>query len=62
MYENIEKERQRYGLSVEEMSYLLGINPEQYWEQEWKRQIPAETLRTLSQIFECSIDYLLGLE
>lgn len=62
MYENIEKERRRYGLSVEEMSYLLGIEPERYWEQEWCHQISAETLRSLSQIFRCSVDYLLGLE
>ena len=62
MYENIEKERMKYGFSVEEISDMLGIHPEVYRGWELRGEIPAEQLRKLAQLFECSMDYLLGLE
>lgn len=62
MYENIEKERQKHGLSVAEISLLLGISPELYYQDGWQGKIPAEKLRDLAQAFGCSADHLLGLE
>ena len=41
---------------------MLGIHPEVYRGWELRGEIPAEQLRKLAQLFECSMDYLLGLE
>ncbi len=61
MYQNIERERRRYGYSIEEVSQLLGICPAVYRAWEQRGEIPAEQLRKLSQLFGCSVDYLLGI-
>ncbi len=62
VYQNIERERMRYGYSIEELSQLLGICPAIYRAWEQRGEIPAEQLRKLSQLFGCSVNYLLGLE
>ena len=48
-------------LTQKELSLYLGLSPNSICEWEKGRCEPnAETLKKLSELFECSIDYLLG--
>ena len=61
-YQNIEAERVRNGLSKADLSEKLGISDRTYhnW-QNSNGDIPASKLLTMSRLFKCSIDYLLGV-
>jgi transcriptional regulator with XRE-family HTH domain len=60
LYSNIDAERGRVNMSKSEISNKLGIDRKTYdnWMENGK--IPASALVTLSEIFDVSIDYLLG--
>ena len=57
---NIEAERIRRYLNKSELAVLLGISVGTL--DDWikkRKAIPADKLRILSQLFDCSADYLL---
>ena len=62
-FKNIEAERARNGLTVTELSNQLGISDKTY--RNWQSpngDIPASKLLDMSKLFNCSIDYLLGIQ
>jgi DNA-binding XRE family transcriptional regulator len=60
-YPNIDAERVKKGLSQEELSKLLGITRKCYYNWQTNGCIPSSKLIELADLFDCSVDYLLGL-
>ena len=61
VFPNIEKERERIGLSKKELVKKLGVTRRSYYN--WiggKNPIPSDVLIKISDITGASIDYLLG--
>lgn len=60
-YPNIEAERVRKGLSQEELIFTLGYKERKSYHT-WlsSGNIPTSVLLKMADIFDCSIDYLLG--
>ena len=60
-YPNIEAERSRSGLSQEEFISRLGYKERRtYYLWLSKGNIPTDALIKMSDMFDCSVDYLLG--
>ena len=59
-YPNIEVERVRHNISQEDWSSKLGVTRKTYYNWINKGNIPVITLINMSDIFACSIDYLVG--
>ena len=60
-YPNIEAERARNGYSQEELIKALGYKERKtYYTWLINGNIPTSVLIKMSDLFECSIDYLLG--
>lgn len=60
MLTNIEAERGRKGVSKEKLSQLLGITSKTYRAYINGASIPSDVLISMSNYFDCSIDYLVG--
>ena len=60
IYPNIEAERARKGMSVENLTSLLGVCRKTYYNWVSKGQIPQNKLEKMAEIFNVSSDYLLG--
>lgn len=61
VYGNIEKERTKMGLNKTELSEELGITRRHYNNYiAGATPIPSTILLKLSQLFSCSVDYLLS--
>ena len=61
-YPNIEAERVRAGMSQAELIVALGYKERRsYYNWLANGNIPTNVLIKMSEIFNCSIDYLLGL-
>ena len=61
VYGNIEKERTQMGLNKTELSEKLGITRRHYNNYiAGNTPIPSTILLKLSQLFNCSVDYLLS--
>ena len=58
---NIEAERARLQLTKEQLSEMLGITSTTYLKYVRGANIPSETLLKMRSIFNCSVDYLLGI-
>lgn len=63
LYPSIEAERARAGMTKLELCNHLDITPKTLinW-QSGKTSIPISKVIKLSQMFQCSTDYLLGLD
>lgn len=60
-FPNIEKERERKGLTKESFAKSLGVTTRTYYNWiDGKNPIPSDALIKMSDITETSIDYLLG--
>lgn len=57
---NIETEQIRNGYTQEAISQKLGVNRATYRKWLDTGTIPVEKLIALSDLFDCSVDYLLG--
>lgn len=57
---NIEAERARLQLSKGAIAEMLGITEVTYRAYVRGRSIPSDILVKMSELFGCSIDYLLG--
>lgn len=61
-YPNIEAERVRAGMSQDELIEALGYKERKsYYNWLANGNIPTSVLIRMSEIFDCSVDYLLGL-
>lgn len=59
MYPNIEAERARRCLSVEQLTAKLGVTRKTYYNWCKRGKIPQNKLVLMSEIFGTSVDYLL---
>lgn len=60
MYNNINAERARRNMTIEEFAKEIGISVRTYYAWQEKGNIPASKLIVMAELFNCSIDYLLG--
>lgn len=61
VFDNIEAERARKKMTIEQLAKILGINRRTYYAWVNKGDIPANKLIKMCHLFNCSVDYLLGL-
>lgn len=61
LYPNIEAERARIGMTIEELADKLNICRKTYYNWVKRGNIPQSKLVILAELFEVSTDYLLGL-
>lgn len=59
-YPAIEAERARYKISQEDLAKKLEVERKTYYNWLVNGNIPANALIKLSDLFNCSVDYLLG--
>lgn len=59
-YPNIEAERARFNISQDVLAQKLGVERKTYYNWLTKGNIPVNVLILLSDMFDCSVDYLLG--
>ena len=59
LYPNIEAERARRGMTIEEISCALGVCRKTYYNWVKNGNIPQNKLIKLAEIFNVSTDYLL---
>lgn len=59
-YPNIEAERARSGVSNDTLAEKLGVTRKTLYNWMEKGNIPVSALIQMADLFECSIDYLLG--
>lgn len=59
-YPNIEAERIRNNYSQEELAGILKIERKSYYNWLKNGKIPATVLISLADLYDCSIDYMLG--
>ena len=59
-YPNIDAERARHGINTEELAQMLGVSRKTLYNWTEKGNIPSSALVRMADIFQCSIDYLLG--
>lgn len=60
MYNNINVERARFKMSVEELCGKIGIARKTYYNWQDNGDIPSTKLIAMADLFNCSTDYLLG--
>lgn len=60
MYPNIDAERARKGLSVEQLTEKLGVTRRTYYNWLSKGKIPQSKLEIMADLFNVSVDYLLS--
>ena len=58
-YPNIAAERAKREMSLEEMADELGVSRKTIYNWEQSGNIPQSALEKMSEMFSCSIDYLL---
>jgi len=59
-YPNINAERSRMGLTVGEFAEKLGVSRKTIYNWMAHGNIPQSKLEQMSELFHCSIDYLLA--
>lgn len=60
LYPNIEAERRRLNLTQKELSDRLGVERKTYYSWLLNGRIPISALIKMGELFNCSIDYLVG--
>lgn len=59
-YPNIAAERAKRGMSLETLAAEIGVTRKTVYNWERKGDIPQAALEKMSEIFCCSVDYLLS--
>ncbi len=59
---NIKVEMTRNGYSQESLAIVLGVTQKTISNWFYKKNVPSTKLVEMSKLFDCSIDYLLGLK
>jgi transcriptional regulator with XRE-family HTH domain len=62
MFPNIEAERARRKMTVEDLTSVLGVSRKTYYNWCAKGKIPQSKIEKMADIFNVSIDYLLSQE
>ena len=60
LYPNIDAERARSGLTIEELAKKLSVTRKTYYNWLTIGRIPQEKLCAMADLFQVSVDYLLG--
>lgn len=60
MYINIDVERVKLRMSLEELADKIGVERRSIYTWQKNGKIPANILIKMANLFDCSIDYLLG--
>ncbi len=60
MYPNINAERARNSMTMEQLSEKLGVTRKTIYNWMTKGDIPQNKIEEMADLFNCSIDYLLG--
>lgn len=60
-YPNIDAERARLGMSLEQLTSELGVTRKTYYNWLAKGKIPQAKLEIMANLFNVSISYLLGI-
>lgn len=61
VFKNIRAECARNGMSIEELSRNLGIERKTFYNWESKKDLPTRYLVRMANIFNVTIDSLLGI-
>jgi len=61
-YPNIDAERARKGISNDTLAAQLGVSRKTLYNWMDKGNIPTSALIQMADTFNCTIDYLLGVE
>ena len=59
-YPNIDAERARHGLNADELAQKLGVSRKTLYNWTVNGNIPSSALIRMADLFQCTIDYLLG--
>lgn len=59
LYPNINAERSRRKMTIEELAAALGVTRKTVYNWMVRENIPQSKLEKMSEMFNCSIDYLL---
>lgn len=59
-YPNINAERSRHGMTMDALAQALGVTRKTVYNWMNCGNIPQSQLEKMSELFGCSIDYLLG--
>lgn len=59
LYPNINAERSRRKMTIEELAAALGVTRKTVYNWMVRGNIPQSKLEKMSEMFNCSIDYLL---
>lgn len=60
LYPNIAAERARNGMSLKDLADKLGVTRKTIYNWQASGHIPADKLEKMAEMFNCTIDYLLG--
>ncbi len=60
-FNNLNAEMARNGMTVEDLVNLIGVTRKTYYNWLHSNKIPSTKLIEMAKIFNCSIDYLVGL-
>lgn len=60
LYPNINAERSRMGLSLEELAQNLGVTRKTIYNWITAGNIPQSKAEKMADLFQCSMDYLLA--
>lgn len=60
-YPNIQAERARADLTMDELAYTLGVTRRTLYRWMSQGHIPQSHLDKMATLFDCSVDYLLGI-
>ena len=58
-YPNIEAERSRKGMTMDELARNLNVTRKTVYNWIRRGRIPQTAVEAMSELFDCSIDYLL---
>lgn len=59
IYPNINAERARKGMSMEELAAVLGVTRKTFYNWISRGNIPQNKLEQMARLFSCSVEYLL---
>lgn len=59
MYHNINAERARRGMTIDELTKAIGVSRRTFHTWQQTGDIPATKLSKMAELFNCSVDYLL---
>lgn len=60
-FNNLNAEMARNDMTVEDLVNLIGVTRKTYYNWLHSNKIPSTKLIEMAKIFNCSIDYLVGL-